>query len=59
MKKLVPISLIILIILLVAYKIYSNIPSIPYEAKSLNLTIKFPKNWSDKYIVKELIICIF
>ncbi|MDQ0150309.1 hypothetical protein ACFO6R_10930 [Eubacterium multiforme] len=53
MKKLIPISLIILIILLFAYKIYSNIPSIPYEAKSLNLTIKFPKSLTNKYIIKE------
>lgn len=53
MKKFISISLIILILLLLSYKVYSNIPSIPYKSKTLNLTIKFPKNWTNKYVVEE------
>ncbi|MEG2457995.1 MAG: hypothetical protein RSB41_03800 [Bacilli bacterium] len=53
MKKFISISLIILILLLLTYKVYSNIPSIPYESKNLDLTIKFPKSWTDKYVVEE------
>lgn len=53
MKKKIFILLIILILLIGAYKLYLNIPTVRYESKNLNITLRFPKSWGDKYMVKE------